>query len=187
MAVRRGNPGPLAVDWPFESRRSRVTPLHRRPGPRLHRSKRKVNPPLLAGALGQGRGVLFCVSGPASKSYVRVPPIVCIAGPMPRWPRPTAPTCYALVTNIGETAKTKYRRRVEACNLWAVPVTLTVTLTRLSRQKKFASLVIVLPSWRACTVAISARGARALGRPGAACPDARNAPGFSSSRLLSWL
>jgi len=184
LAVRRGNPGPLAVDWPFESRRSRVTPLHRRPGPRLHRSKRKVNPPLLAGALGQGRGVLFCVSGPASKLRASTSYRMYSR---PDGARPTAPTCYALVTNIGETAKTKYRRRVEACNLWAVPVTLTVTLTRLSRQKKFASLVIVLPSWRACTVAISARGARTLGRPGAACPDARNAPGFSSSRLLSWL
>jgi hypothetical protein len=49
----RGNPGPWIGRSRAEACRAR--------GCNLHRSKRKVNPPLLAGALGQGRGVLYIV------------------------------------------------------------------------------------------------------------------------------
>ena len=74
----------------------------------MHRSKRKVNPPLLAGALGQGR-VVFPAPFAVVLSYAY---LLCIAGPMAS---PDGPDLlsYALVTNIGETAKTKYRRRVD--------------------------------------------------------------------------
>lgn len=55
----RGNPGP----WIGRSRERRAAPARR--GCNLHRSKRKVNPPLLAGALDQGRGGSYVIVFPA--------------------------------------------------------------------------------------------------------------------------
>ena len=94
-----------AVDWPFDEAFASHTAAPAT-GAAVASVKKEGQP---APARRRARPGPRCVSGPVVLSYAY---LLCIAGPMAS---PDGPDLlsYALVTNIGETAKTKYRRRVD--------------------------------------------------------------------------